>query len=72
MVRFVVEDPGPGFPEGLLGTAFEPFVRGDGEAEAYGAGLGLTIVRAVADAHGGNAVVENGPRGARVTLALRA
>jgi two-component system OmpR family sensor kinase len=73
MVRFVVEDPGPGFPDGLLLTAFEPFVRGaDGAAASDGAGLGLTIVRAVADAHGGSAVAENGPGGARVTLAVRA
>jgi heavy metal sensor kinase len=72
-VRFVVEDPGPGFPAGLLLTAFEPFVRGpDGAATSEGAGLGLTIVRAVADAHGGSASAENGPAGARVTLAVRA
>ena len=73
MVRFVVEDPGPGFPAGLLLTGFEPFVRGaDGSAASEGAGLGLTIVRAVAEAHGGSATAENGPAGARVTLAVRA
>jgi len=74
LVRFVVEDPGPGFPAGILVSAFEPFIRGEpGEATADGAGLGLTIVRAVADAHGGSAVAENPPGGgARVTLAVRA
>ena len=62
----------PGFPPELIGTAFEAFARGSGEVDgAGGAGLGLTIVRAVADAHGGSATAENTPTGARVTLTLR-
>ena len=65
LVRFVVEDAGPGFPDGLLEVAFEPFIRGEpGDATTDGAGLGLTIVRAVADAHGGSAVAENQPAAA--------
>ena len=67
--RFVVEDSGPGFPPDLLARAFEPFTRGDTEtAGPTGAGLGLSIVRAVAEAHGGSASAENSPDGARVTL----
>ena len=55
-------DDGPGFAPDLLGSAFERFVRGDeSRASASGAGLGLSIVRAVLTAHGGTAALRNGP-----------
>ena len=65
-----VTDAGPGFPPDLLTTAFDPFSRGaTAPADDGGAGLGLAIVRAVAVGHGGDASVENLPRGgARVEL----
>jgi signal transduction histidine kinase len=70
--RFEVADSGPGFPPDLLARAFEPFTRGDVETtSAAGAGLGLSIVRAVAEAHGGSVSAENGPDGAKVTLDVR-
>ncbi len=70
--RFTVADSGPGFPEDLIATAFEPFTRGEVEAAGpTGAGLGLSIVRAVAEAHGGSASAENTPDGARLTLDVR-
>ena len=73
-ITLAVQDSGPGFPPDLLGRAFEPFARcpsGDGQ-DGDGAGLGLAIVRAVAEAHGGTAKAENVPEGgARVTLGLR-
>jgi signal transduction histidine kinase len=55
----------------VLPQAFEPFVRGghDGTPE-HGAGLGLAIVQAIAQAHGGTATAENVPGGARVTMIL--
>jgi two-component system, OmpR family, sensor kinase len=74
-----IENSGPGFAEDILARAFEPFVRGDPRPEgpgagrvdvAPGAGLGLTIVRAVAEAHGGTAVAQNIPGGARVTMTM--
>lgn len=71
-VRIVVTDSGPGFPPDLLTGAFEPFMRGSSKAASpSGNGLGLTIVRAVAEAHGGAASAENTPDGARVTLDVR-
>jgi two-component system, OmpR family, sensor kinase len=71
--RFVVEDGGPGFPTGMLANAFEPFTRGETQTSgSTGAGLGLAIARAVAEAHGGSASAENAPRGARVSLDVRA
>jgi signal transduction histidine kinase len=58
-LRIVVSDSGSGFPQDLLGRAFEPFARADGDREGDGAGLGLAIVRAVAEAHGGSATARN-------------
>ena len=73
IARFVVADSGPGFRPDLLSRAFEPFTRGDAEtAGTTGAGLGLSIVRTVAEAHGGSASAENTPEGARVTVDVRA
>ena len=53
-VRLEVVDRGPGIPAELRERIFERFARegGDG-AQGAGSGLGLSIVRAVADAHGG-------------------
>lgn len=53
----VVEDDGPGVPEHLRETLFERFVRGSGD-RGGSFGLGLAIVRAVAETHGGSVVIE--------------
>jgi two-component system, OmpR family, sensor kinase len=55
--RFVVEDDGPGVPERLVPTLFERFVRGAGD-RGGSFGLGLAIVRAVAESHGGSVTLE--------------
>jgi signal transduction histidine kinase len=74
-VRFEVEDDGPGFAPGDEERAFEPFWRGptvDGRSAPRGEGLGLALVRQIAQAHRGEAGAENrrdGP-GARVWLEL--
>jgi two-component system, OmpR family, sensor kinase len=64
-VVFEVTDGGQGFAEADLPRVFEPFYRGQGEAhdEAKGVGLGLAIVRRVAEAHGGTAWAKNLPEG---------
>jgi hypothetical protein len=74
-LRIAVADTGPGFPEAFLPDAFEPFSRTDaGRTRSYGgAGLGLSIVRAVAEAHHGTASAANLPGGgALVELRLPA
>jgi len=69
-VRLVVEDDGPGIASALAPRVFERFVRGGGE-RAGSSGLGLAIVRAVAEAHGGTVVVEPGGNGAGTRFLVR-
>lgn len=61
-----VEDTGPGIPEADRERIFERFYRVPGSG-AHGAGLGLSIVKTVADRHGATLAVETGDggRGAR-------
>jgi signal transduction histidine kinase len=71
-VRVSIEDTGGGFAPEVLDRAFLPFARGPGVEGSEGAGLGLAIVRAIADAHGGTAVARNREGGgAVVTLTIR-
>jgi signal transduction histidine kinase len=67
-LSLVVEDEGPGIAAGTdAKRAFEPFFT----VRATGAGLGLTVVRRVALAHGGAVQADNRPgRGARFELVL--
>lgn len=53
-----VSDEGLGFPADLSARAFERFSRGDRARTGEGVGLGLAIVQAIAQAHGGTAVVD--------------
>ena len=70
----VVADRGPGVPEALRERIFEPFFRMPGHAErAGGVGLGLSLVRQIAERHGGHARCE--PRdggGSRFVISLPA
>jgi two-component system OmpR family sensor kinase len=71
----VVEDDGPGVPEHLRDTLFERFVRGAGD-RGGSFGLGLAIVHAVAESHGGSVTIEptgerdGEPYGARFVVRL--
>jgi two-component system, OmpR family, sensor kinase len=70
-VELHVEDEGRGFSPAFLAHAFERFSRPDSAREGGGAGLGLSIARTIAEAHGGSAEVANGPDGgADVWLAV--
>ncbi|NUO54180.1 MAG: HAMP domain-containing histidine kinase [Polyangiaceae bacterium] len=68
-----VSDRGPGVPRALRSTIWRPFERGDARLSAAteGTGLGLALVRAAAEAHGGEAILEDssGP-GATFTVRL--
>jgi signal transduction histidine kinase len=72
----IVEDNGPGIPGELGGNVFERFVRGAGDGGGS-FGLGLAIVRAVTQAHGGTVRLERTQRdgaegGARFVVELPA
>ncbi len=72
-VQLMVEDDGPGVPEELAPTLFERFVRGAGD-RGGSFGLGLAIVQAVAETHGGNVTLDSPPgsKGARFVVTLPA
>jgi len=61
LVEVEVRDEGPGFAEDFLPHAFERFTRPDDARSRAGggAGLGLAIVQAIAEAHGGHAEAGN-------------
>jgi two-component system, OmpR family, sensor kinase len=65
LVRVCVEDDGPGIDPDDLPKLFEAFSRGRGAAadERHGVGLGLYLVRRIAQAHSGDAFTENLPGG---------
>jgi two-component system sensor histidine kinase KdpD len=62
-VEIEVADHGPGLPGGETAHLFDKFVRA---SAAPGAGLGLAVVRAIVQAHGGTVAAENQPGGGAV------
>jgi C4-dicarboxylate-specific signal transduction histidine kinase len=66
-VVVTVSDSGPGFAVDALARATEPFFTMKGDD---GLCVGLTIVRWLAETHGGHVAVSNDGRGARVELSL--
>jgi two-component system, OmpR family, sensor kinase len=73
-VELVVADNGPGVPPEIAPTLFERFVRGAGD-RGGSFGLGLAIVHAVAEGHGGSVTLESpgeGRTGARFVVRLPA
>jgi len=71
-VHVIVEDDGPGIPADLRDKVFERFVRGAGD-RGGSFGLGLSIVRAVAESHGGRVELwSEEDRGTRFTVTLPA
>lgn len=70
-VRLVVRDTGAGFPEHILKRAFEPYIT----TKAKGTGLGLAVVKKIADDHGARISIANhgvgdSIQGAQVSLSF--
>ncbi len=61
-VRLVVQDSGTGFPEAILKRAFEPYVT----TKTKGTGLGLAVVKKIADEHGARIDLKNRMEGDRI------
>jgi two-component system, OmpR family, sensor kinase len=71
--QIVVQDNGPGIPEAMQSRIFERFVRADSSrprvsstgsaGESAGAGLGLSIARWIAEAHGGTLTLKHSGAG---------
>jgi signal transduction histidine kinase len=71
--RLWVSDDGPGVPEADRERIFERFARGSSPGTSEGHGLGLTIVRAIAQGHGGRAeLVEHPGQGATFAITIPA
>jgi len=68
-VAFAIDDDGPGIPESVRGRIFEPLIT----SKAHGNGLGLALVKRVAERHGGSVAHEPRPAGGtRFTLRVPA
>ncbi|HUP92628.1 MAG TPA: HAMP domain-containing sensor histidine kinase [Solimonas sp.] len=65
-LQICVRDTGPGVPEDVRANIFEPFVT----TRAEGTGLGLALVREIAEAHGGTVRLSDNPAGAEFVLEL--
>lgn len=70
-LRLVVEDRGPGFPEGEIEKVFDKFYRIH-HSRTGGTGLGLSIVKGFVEAHNGTILLENIPHGSRFTIKIPA
>ena len=64
-MQIVIADEGPGIPADQLDQVFEPFYRIEGSRsrDTGGVGLGLSLARDIARAHGGDIVLRNRPGG---------
>ena len=74
-ILITVDDNGPGIPADQLQKIFEPFARAETSRNraSGGSGLGLTIARAIAQAHGGSVTLNKRAEGGiRATLSLLA
>ena len=67
-VRITVADRGPGVPSGIKDKVFYQFVHYDMEdaKSRHGVGLGLSVVKAIIEAHNGQVGVDNRPGGGAI------
>ena len=66
VIEVVVADTGPGFPAGFAGDAPLPLTT----TKPDGLGIGLSLCRSIAEAHGGNLSIRSSHTGARVGISL--
>lgn len=75
ILRLTIQDSGSGIPENIRSTLFSRYLRqGAIEDSRYGLGLGMSLIRSAAAAHGGTVLVEqpeNGGTRITMTVAIR-
>ena len=74
LVTITIDDKGPGIDPGQIESMFEPFTRAEKSRSRStgGSGLGLTISRAIARAHGGDLTLSNREEGGlRATFSIK-
>ena len=71
-VRLSVTDSGPGIPPAARDAVFEPFRRLDPSRSRPGSGLGLALVRAIAERHGAAITLGDNDPGLRVEVVFPA
>ena len=70
-IVILVQDDGPGIPKEDMDFVFDKYYRGKQKDLLPGAGLGLSVVKTIAEAHGGHVAVANLPnRGAEFMITL--
>jgi signal transduction histidine kinase len=70
-IVITVADTGPGVPVAERDAIWRRLYRGDSSRSQRGLGLGLSLVKAIVEAHGGTATISEAPHpGARFTLSL--
>ena len=70
-IVILVQDDGPGIPKEDIDFIFDKYYRGKQKGLSPGAGLGLSVVKSIAEAHGGQVAVANLPeRGAEFMITL--
>ncbi len=67
-VSLTIRDTGPGIPEDSIEAVLDPFVRGAPDRGTPGHGLGLAMVRAIAELHDAKMTLENSSTGFEVSL----
>lgn len=69
-VEIEVDDEGEGIPSGDADRLFDAFYRGEASRGEDGAGLGLTIAKAIVETHGGRIWFAPSDRGTRIRFSL--
>lgn len=70
-VAIIVEDEGPGIPSHDKEKVFQQFYRGDSSRSTPGNGLGLSLVKAVAEQHQAHVTLEDAAPGLRVRITFK-
>ncbi len=71
-VGLFVRDDGGGISEDIRDHVLTPFVRGPADRHSSSTGLGLAVVHAIVQAHGGDIQIDSGSTGTTVTLIIPA